>query len=885
MLLSSSSSSSFLPLYPLQNPNHPDSVVVKENDRQQIALREKLTRMIHTFWDINIKSDNNKNEPMEISMWKTLPHRIHTLRHDMMDLVECIQQQQVQQHGTATTTTRLSFVDLSNLVTASILVHQQQQSKQTKSITTSTNVFQDMFENYFVASLLYHIITTVTNNNNNNPNEDTITTTLSLLEQQEQDYTVLQDLFGPNTNDNVINMFRHLRQLQWIQQSVLPLDEDLVNQPQSQKQQSTVNHTSTSTTTNMTSVSSSSSNQTFILHEPLLAAVQKVLTKHIRTTIVGNYDDPNDDTDDDTTAAATTTSYQSILDWVNRNILPWICNTVFGMEQLPSMDHNENAIIAALQEASQQQQQQLRQEIQERVHYMVLQTYWKLRLKELFDIVTSYPDSLPAILELKSVFTLLVQKRTQKPTSLSSSVVRTTDMVRNCEHHIHELAQSLRTSFMVRLNHPGATTTQMIDVYIAAIQVIRILFHDTAMVSSNHIHTLISYTTEPVRSYLRTHRTDTVRCILTSLTNTGNSTSSNSNSNSGTSTSTGTVHHSSNSNHVLYQELRRQDTKPLEYMTMNSDDEDDDEEECPTMSWQPRPSIYSYTHQQQQVQRNNSRTGSGSSSSTRNDSDILSMLVSIYGSKELFVNEYRTMLADKLLGSRYEYNTDQDVHTLELLKLRFGEMSLINAEVMIKDIEDSARINKNIHDSYVNQRAAKLHSNNRRISSTSSSDLVVDAAIVSHVFWPKLQQNALKHHPRIQVMLDEYATIYAEQKNPRLLQWYNHLGSIQLELVVVEERINDSTRTVQKAEATKEFNCSPLLATLISHFEDETTWTADQLSNETNVPDHIIVKHMSYWISQRVVTCSATDSTFGTSSTYDTTKIVYTLSSRDSMTR
>lgn len=48
--------------------------------------------------------------------------------------------------------------------------------------------------------------------------------------------------------------------------------------------------------------------------------------------------------------------------------------------------------------------------------------------------------------------------------------------------------------------------------------------------------------------------------------------------------------------------------------------------------------------------------------------DIISMLVGIYGSKELFVNEYRVMLAEKLLN-KTDYDTDRDIRTLELLKV------------------------------------------------------------------------------------------------------------------------------------------------------------------------------------------------------------------------
>ena len=67
-------------------------------------------------------------------------------------------------------------------------------------------------------------------------------------------------------------------------------------------------------------------------------------------------------------------------------------------------------------------------------------------------------------------------------------------------------------------------------------------------------------------------------------------------------------------------------------------------------------------------------------SSSRRTSDIISMLVNIYGSKELFVNEYRTLLADRIL-TYFHYDTDHEIRYLELLKLRFGESQLHQCEV------------------------------------------------------------------------------------------------------------------------------------------------------------------------------------------------------------
>ena len=89
--------------------------------------------------------------------------------------------------------------------------------------------------------------------------------------------------------------------------------------------------------------------------------------------------------------------------------------------------------------------------------------------------------------------------------------------------------------------------------YISTIKVLRLI---------DPSDRLLTAVAEPVRLYLR-GRADTVRSIIGSL--------------------TGTVPSSE-----LYQELRRQDARPLEDITSDSDDE----EECPTMDWYPPPSIH-----------------------------------------------------------------------------------------------------------------------------------------------------------------------------------------------------------------------------------------------------------------------------------------------------
>jgi anaphase-promoting complex subunit 2 len=160
-----------------------------------------------------------------------------------------------------------------------------------------------------------------------------------------------------------------------------------------------------------------------------------------------------------------------------------------------------------------------------------------------------------------------------------------------------------------------------------------------------------------------------------------------------------------------------------------------------------------------------------------------------------------------------------------------------------EDIDDSKRIISNIHNTIkAKQRAISVMNGREPV------DPVVDAAIVSHIFWPTLQNTQFTHHARIQAKLDQFSTEYGQLKNPRRLLWMNQLGTVELELDVVEKKPDGTT-----AIETRKFTVAPLLVTLISHFEDKCFWTLEDLSNETGLAAHIVQKRMLYWVNSRVI--------------------------------
>ncbi|XP_029197808.2 anaphase-promoting complex subunit 2-like [Acropora millepora] len=385
-----------------------------------------------------------------------------------------------------------------------------------------------------------------------------------------------------------------------------------------------------------------------------------------------------------------------------------------------------------------------------KLHYFMYKSFADLRIDQLFDIIVEYPDSLPAIQDLKECLEVTDQRK--------------------------ELIVSLRTAFEQRLLHPGANTSDILTQYVSAIRALHVL--DPTGVILEHV-------CAPVRQYLRT-REDTVRCIVTSLTD-ENSTE-------------------------LAEELMRGDARTVsELGALDSEDEDNDDE-----NWMPPPSD----------------ADPDKMSSSRKAPDIISMLVNVYGSTDLFVSEYRTLLADRLLAS-FNYDTEKELRYLELLKLRFGESHLHFCEIMLKDVADSRRINSHIQ--------VLGCSDSANVSGT----IPLTAMVLSAVFWPAFRDEKLKVSNEVQKAMDEYTKGFEALKGMRTLRWKPHLGLVNID--------------VELADRTLSLSVTPAQATALMHFQDKERWTLEELSGVMQAPAGLLRRRLGFWISQGVLKEESTD--------------------------
>eukprot|EP00605_Chrysophyceae_sp_TOSAG23-4_P002667 GSChrysophyteH1.ASY1.ANO1.2943.1 assembled CDS len=325
-----------------------------------------------------------------------------------------------------------------------------------------------------------------------------------------------------------------------------------------------------------------------------------------------------------------------------------------------------------------------------------------------------------------------------------------------------------------RLLHSGAGTAQIIDFYINMIRALRVI-------DSSDL--LLNYVGSPIRKYLR-RRKDTVRCVVSTLLQGRSS--------------------------ELHSELRKGSS--LEYGP-----DEDDEDKGPGLQWQPRrrdPDLADVT-------------------SEASGLDVLALLISIYGSTDLFVKDYRALLADQLLQN-LEYRADGDMATLELLKIRFGEPALHTCEVMLRDLEESRRIN-----------GAVLKERK------SDADLgVVDMMVLSEHYWPPLptEEDSLTLAPTAHASVQRYLDIFKQVKKPRHLVLAPQLGSVELQLDFDDGSVRHFT--VSTAQAS----------TVLFIAGDGQKWASSdgclsltELANLLGVQEAEAHRYAAFWVNRGVV--------------------------------
>ncbi|CAF9903151.1 MAG: hypothetical protein ALECFALPRED_000148 [Alectoria fallacina] len=317
-----------------------------------------------------------------------------------------------------------------------------------------------------------------------------------------------------------------------------------------------------------------------------------ILTSHIKSTYAGVWTSPS-------------CVVEHLRDWVENSFSRFVAEVLSSMKTIDASGVDElidvtHADVEIWQE-------------------MGVNKLGVLRTDELFNVIVEWENGSQGAIEDLKRYVITPSCRTYLTTTFSSVVSH-------------------------RLLQPGASTTEILQVYISIIRAFTIL--DPKGV-------LLDRVARPIRRYLR-ERDDTVTIVVGGL--------------------LADPEDESTSGDVL-QELAIEMNKSA--TTKGEDEADDGDIDYDDMNWMPDP------------------VDAGPEYKKSKNSDVIGSLVSLFESKDVFVKEFQNILGERLLKKEFEF--DREIRVLELLKLRFGEAALQACEVMLRDILDSRRVDTFIH--------------------------------------------------------------------------------------------------------------------------------------------------------------------------------------------
>jgi len=397
-----------------------------------------------------------------------------------------------------------------------------------------------------------------------------------------------------------------------------------------------------------------------------------------------------------------------------------------------------------------------------------------LRTSELFEVIVEWPASTGAIEDLKHF--------TTHPSARAY------------------VTQTFISILNQRLLHPGASTVEILQLYISIIRAFHLL--DPKGV-------LLDRIARPIRRYLR-DREDTVKVIVSGLLAeppTGDA--------SGLPSSHDTLVELSTELSKAHQLSLQSNTSELDWDDAN---------------WMPDP------------------IDAASDYRKSKSSDVIDSLISLFDSKETFVKELQTLLAGRLLQKRE--NFDQEISVLELLKVRFGDAALQACQVMLRDISDSRRVDQSIrHDQGLSKPPSRPHPK-RPTPRPHHPDL--HAKILSRFFWPEIQDQEFNVPEEISSLQNRYAEGFESLKQSRKLTWRNGLGQVTVELELGDRSFSDEVTTWQ-ATVIHAFNSGS------TETEEPVSKSVVDLSADLQMTSVLVRSACLFWVSRRILTETTRD--------------------------
>ncbi|KAG0766226.1 hypothetical protein G6F57_004973 [Rhizopus arrhizus] len=219
--------------------------------------------------------------------------------------------------------------------------------------------------------------------------------------------------------------------------------------------------------------------------------------------------------------------------------------------------------------------------------------------------------------------------------------------------------------------------------------------------------------------------------------------------------------------------------------------------------------------------------------------DITAMLISMCNPVKDFVTAYSNQLGKMLLSTK-DYDIDAEILRLETLKLNFPPNTFIRCDIMLKDVADSKRIDKAVHES-------------------KNIDHSFHTIILSRKYWPGGKDDddddddigdddrfdiAFQQWPTRQQNIENYMKEYTKVKASRKLKFIPTSGTVSLELDFETH--------------SQSFDVRPEAAAIIKLFEgNDTALTKDEMADKLGFTKVVIIECLNIWTKSKVLKLTA----------------------------
>ncbi|CAM1506735.1 Fc.00g063760.m01.CDS01 [Cosmosporella sp. VM-42] len=346
-----------------------------------------------------------------------------------------------------------------------------------------------------------------------------------------------------------------------------------------------------------------------------------------------------------------------------------------------------------------------------------------------------------------------------------------------------QLTDKFSLSLQRRLLHPGRSTLDILQTYISMIRT----FH-----ALDHSKVLLDRVVPALQLYL-CQRDDAIRIVVTGLL--------------------------SNPNTLGPDEGKKKLVELAVLLNTASQQQrrqvDDEELDWDDMTWVPDP------------------VDAGVNYKRPKNEDVIGTLISALGSQDIFIKEFQLIISERLLSNQTSFL--QETKVLGLLKKRFGENALQNCDVMMKDIQDSKRVD------------SLLNKNRPSNTGIAADQTAFHSKILSRLFWPSLPKDPFAVPTPVARIQSQYETGFEELKSNRKLTWLDHLGSATVKLDFEDRSL--------------EFECKTYEAAVIYEFQQGETpegsgpqhRTFNQVWEKLMIDEDLLELALRFWVSKRVL--------------------------------